>query len=168
MSIIDIVLIILLFILVLFKRSRYAASCYLVVTAIFISLSPSFPEGYYFSVSSGVNALLFFMLVKSCNLDFVRNLLKWKRYRVNYIVAGLSLVLILINMVGYSDYLQDKSPLNYNNSYTFIVCLQVAILYIGNMLSAYVDRYNNKLAMAIFLDSNNYEKTAPAIKTKGE
>jgi len=168
MEYIDFILIALLVVLVGFKRSRYAASCFLLVSALFLFVSSSLPGGYYFSASAGANTLLFFMLIKSYKLGFIKHLFSWKKYKANNIVAALSLVLILINIVGYSDYLQYKSVLNYNNSYTLIVCFQVAILYIGNMLSAYVDRYNYKLALASFLDSNNYEEIGPDNKEDGK
>ena len=147
--------------LLFFKRSRYASFVYLVAYSLYLAVIDYIPSDYYHATSATLNLFILIALFKDNKFNTLSSLLSWRNYRVNHIVGMLSGLLILINLIGYIDYMNYLPPTEYNNSYNLIVAIQIFILYIGNMLHAYVARYNHKRALVWFNNPDSFETFNP-------
>jgi len=84
-------------------------------------------------------------------------MLDLNKYTVNQLTGLLSLLLIIVNLIGWIRLSKGYGPTIYNNDYRSIVLAQISILYIGNMINAWVDRRDHKRAMVRLTDIDYFE-----------
>ena len=164
----DAIFIGLLSVLFLFKRSRYASFVYLVAYSLYLTIFDYVPSNYYHATSATINFFIFKALFKGDKFKTLSSLLSWRNYRVNHIVGLLSLCLIFVNLVGYIDYMNYSPATEYNENYRFIVAVQIFLLYIGNMLYAYVDRRDHKRALVWLNNPDSFKTFNPFCKKNTE
>lgn len=138
----------LLAVLWLFKRTRYAATVYLVPYGLYLVAYSSLiiSDKYYFSVSAGLNTVICFALFWGYKFNSISDIFKVHKYNINQVVGLLSVLLIAINCVGYWRWYNnvDIESVIYNSDYRFIVAVQVTLLYMGNLYNAWVDRREHR------------------------
>lgn len=156
----------LLSVLFLFKRTRYASFVYLVPYFAYMILQSNgwIPDGYYFSISAGLNTVICIALFKGYKFESINDIFNLNKYNINQKVGLLSILLIAINYVGYGRWV--NSPILdltvYQSDYRFIQSVQILLLYIGNMINAWADRRDHKLALVCMADTD-YFKTPDEI-----
>ena len=155
----DYIFIGLLSVLFIFKRTRYASFVYLVPYIIYLYLySKGFiPDNMYHSISATFNTFIGVLLFKDYEYTGFNNLFNLHKYKVNQKVGLLSFLLVFVNLVGYWRYENDFVATIYNSDYRFIVAVQISLLYIGNMINAWVDRRNNQRALVRLTDIDYFE-----------
>lgn len=148
--------------LLLPKRTRYASFVYLVPYIIYLLLYHKglIPDSYYFAVSATLNTIIFLALFKGYKLTSINDIFNLNKYTINQKVGLLSVLLVLINFVGYCRWyygVEGFQSTIYDSDYRFIVGIQISLLYIGNMIDAFVDRRDHKLALLRFADIDYFE-----------
>jgi len=160
-----------LLVLLLFKRSRYASFVYLVpyVIYFYLYLKGLIPDNFYHSISATFNTFIGILLFKGYEYTGFNNIFNLHKYKVNQKVGLLSFLLVFINLVGYWKYEHGFGATIYNSDYRFIVAVQISLLYIGNMINAWVDRRNNQRSMVRLTDIDYFETSGEIHqKQKGE
>jgi len=84
------------------------------------------------------------MLFKDYKFTTINDIFNLNKYTINQLVGLLSVSLVLINMVGYLRYHHGYDAELYNGAYRIVVALQISLLYIGNMINAWMDRKEHK------------------------
>lgn len=162
----------LLSVLFFFKRTRYASSVYLVAYLLYLYALTNgmIPDAHYHVISSTLNAFIFISLFVGYEYKGLNSIFNLHNYSINQLVGILSILLVVINLVGWVRYSKDvsSSPTVYNSDYRFIVGLQITLLYIGNMINAWVDRRDHKLVMVFLTDSNYFETFDEVLKEEGK
>ena len=149
----------LLSVLFLFKRTRYASLTYLVPYVIYLYafINGWIPDSHYHVTSATLNTFIFVCMFKGFKYPGLDNIFNLHKYTINQIVGFLSFLLVFINLVGWMRYENGFSATIYNNDYRFIVAVQIALLFIGNMINAWVDRRDHKLALVRITDSDYFK-----------
>ena len=153
----------LLSVLFLFKRTRYASFIYLVAfVSYYFSYSKGLiPDEYYFEVSATINTFIFLALFKGYKCSSINDIFTLQKYNTNQKVGLLSVLLVVINFVGFCRYNHNDvfDPSIYNSDYRFIEAVQISLLYVGNMFNAWMDRRDYKRAMVRLVDIHYFEAT---------
>lgn len=116
-------------------------------------------DGYYFSVSATLNAFICVALFKGYKFQSINDIFDINKYNINQKVGLLSLLLIVINYVGYGRWVNSPvlDSTVYISDYRFIQTVQILLLYIGNMSNAWADRRDYKLALVRMADPDYFE-----------
>lgn len=160
----------LLSVLFLFRRTRYASFVYLVPYFIYLYAYANgwIPEGRYHAISATLNTFIGVLLFKGYEYNGLGKVLNLHKYNVNQKVGLLSFLLVFVNLIGYWRYENNLDATIYNSDYRFIVAIQISLLYIGNMINAWVDRRDHKLALVCFADSGHFEAFDEELKKEVE
>lgn len=163
----EIIIIGLLSVLFLFKRSRYASVVYLIPYIIYVSAYSKgwIPNDYYFAASATFNLPIILLLFKDYKFTKINDIFDLNKYTINQLVGLLSIALVFINFTGWVRYVHRIDATIYNSDYMFIVSVQVSLLYIGNMFNAWVDRRNDKRAL-VYLNSCDYFETHTEVQKR--
>lgn len=153
----DFIFIGLLSVLFLFKRTRYASLVYLSAYVFYSCTFPHISSNYYHATSATINLFIFMLLFKDYKLTNLNDIFNLNNYTINQKVGLLSLLLILVNFLGCIKYQSGLSSTIYNSDYRFIVIVQISLLYIGNMIDAWVDRRDHQHFMVQLNSDDSFE-----------
>lgn len=123
------------------------------------------PSDYYFAASATFNLPIILLLFKDYKLTKINDIFDLNKYTVNQLVGLLSIALVFVNFTGWIRYGHKMDATIYNSDYLFIVSAQISLLYIGNMINAWVDRRDDKRAL-VRLNSSDYFETYTEVQKK--
>ena len=138
-----------------FNKSRYAAIFYLIAFAIYVNFYWVIPKQYYYLLSATTDTFVFIFLFNERKFKKITKLLKTEPYKINKPVALLSAPLVLLNFIAYHYHVNEVFPEFYKPIYIMIVSVQIALLFLGIIINAYIDRRIGGSPVVWVADRNN-------------